>query len=51
MWSNIYTNTCDKIPELGQKWLLDRPDSFPTIRSQRGVESRNETSFDIKNVR
>ena len=39
MCSNFHTNTCDKIPELRQKCLLKRPDSFPTVRSQKGVES------------
>ena len=43
MWSNFYTNTCDKIPELGEKCLLDRPDSLPADQSQKGVESGNET--------
>ena len=45
MWSNFHTNTCDKIPELGQKCWLDRPDSLPAVRSQKGVESGNETTF------
>ena len=43
MWSNFHTNTCDKIPELGQKCWLDRPDSLPAVRSHKGVESGNET--------
>ena len=37
MWSNFQTNTCNKIPELGQKCLLDRPDSLPAVRSQKGT--------------
>ena len=39
MWSNFHTNTRDNIPELEQKCLLDRPDSFPAVRdpiSKRG---------------
>ena len=43
MWSNFHTNTCDKIPELEQKCWLDRLDSLPAVRSQKGVESGNET--------
>ena len=43
MWSNFHTNTCNKIPALGRKCLLDRPDSLPTIQSQKGVESGDET--------
>ena len=43
MWSNFHINTCDKIPELGQKCLLDRPDSLPAVRSQKGTESGDET--------
>ena len=43
MWYNFHTNTCDKISELGQKCLLDRPDSLPAVRSQKGVESGDET--------
>ena len=47
MWSNFHTNTCDKIPELGQKCLLDRPDSLPAVQSQKGVESGDETKTNI----
>ena len=45
MWSNFRTNTCDKIPELGQKCLLDRPDSLPAVQSQKGVEFGDETTI------
>ena len=51
MLSNFYINTGDKIPELGQKCLLDRPVYLPTIWSQKGMESGDETNFDIKKVR
>ena len=43
----LHTNTCDNIPEPGQKCLLDRPDSLPTVQSQKGVESGNETSSNL----
>ena len=43
MWSNFHTNTSYKIPELGQKCLLNRPDSLPVVPSQKGVESADKT--------
>ena len=52
MWSNFHTNTCDKIPELGPKCLLDRPDSpRRPISKKGGVLGRATRQLEVKRVR